>query len=53
MYDHDDKVAAVTTHYASILGHQDSMTWSFDLELLYTVRPKADEDALTVPFNEA
>lgn len=35
-YAHDAKVAAVTTHYASILGRQDDTEWRFDLDDLYS-----------------
>lgn len=49
---HADKVAAVTTHYAGILGYQDATSWHFDLHRLYDGEPRAEAQALVAPFSE-
>jgi hypothetical protein len=49
---HDDKVAALTTYYSSILGGEVATNWRFDLERLYEDRERVEHEPLVAPFME-
>ncbi|CAN6202115.1 unnamed protein product [Urochloa humidicola] len=47
---HAGKTAALTKHYATLLGQTTNTDWSFDVDSLYAGCPKADAAALVAPF---
>lgn len=52
LFAHDAKVAVVTAHYSGILGCKDNTRWAFDIDAIYSGRPRADAKALTATFTE-
>lgn len=53
LFDHTAKVAVVTAHYESILGHRDELEWMFDLNNAYSGQPLVQLGPLVAPFTEA
>lgn len=46
LFAHDDKVAALTAYYTSILGAVEDTRWAFDLDQLYAGRDRAAPEQL-------
>jgi hypothetical protein len=42
----------VTVHYSGILGYKDNTRWAFDIDAIYSGKPRADAEALTATFTE-
>jgi hypothetical protein len=52
LFAHDARVAVVTVHYSGILGYKDNTRWAFDIDAIYSGKPRADAEALTATFTE-